>query len=75
MSRAALVRILRRRLPSCTGDSERGSIALYLAIFATGMIAMAGLVIDGGAALATREKAADVGERAQPGVATNGQPH
>jgi Flp pilus assembly protein TadG len=52
---------LRRRL-AVAGD--RGSIALYLAILATGMIAMAGLVIDGGAALATRQQAADVADQA-----------
>ena len=39
-------------------------MALYLAIFATAMIAMAGLVIDGGAAIAAREKAADVADQA-----------
>jgi Flp pilus assembly protein TadG len=56
-----LCRLVRCRL-AASGD--RGSIALYLAIFATAMIAMAGLVIDGGAALATRQKAADVAEQA-----------
>jgi Flp pilus assembly protein TadG len=35
-----------------------------MAILAAGMIAMAGLVIDGGNALATKEKAADVAEQA-----------
>ncbi|MDQ2836232.1 MAG: pilus assembly protein TadG-related protein [Actinomycetota bacterium] len=56
-----VVQTVRRRV-SASRDS--GSIALYLAIFATAMIAMAGLVIDGGAALATRQKAADVADQA-----------
>jgi Flp pilus assembly protein TadG len=45
------------------GD-DRGSISLYFAIIAIAALVMAGLVIDGGAALATREKAADLATQA-----------
>jgi Flp pilus assembly protein TadG len=53
---------LTRRL---TGeDNERGSISLYFAITAIAALVMAGLVVDGGAALATRERAADLATQA-----------
>jgi Flp pilus assembly protein TadG len=45
------------------GD-DRGSISLYFAIIAVAALVMAGLVIDGGAALAAREKAADLATQA-----------
>ena len=43
---------------------ERGSAALFVAVFAPAMIFMAGLVIDGGAALEVRQRAADIAEQA-----------
>jgi Flp pilus assembly protein TadG len=43
---------------------ESGSISLYFAIITIAALAMAGLVIDGGAALATRERAADLATQA-----------
>jgi Flp pilus assembly protein TadG len=43
---------------------DRGSISLYFAIITLAALAMAGLVIDGGAALATRERAADLATQA-----------
>ena len=43
---------------------ERGSAALFVAIFAPAMIFLAGLVIDGGAALEVRQRAADIAEQA-----------
>lgn len=45
-------------------DPERGSVALYMALIAVGMLMMAGLVIDGGAAIAARARAVDVSEQA-----------
>jgi Flp pilus assembly protein TadG len=45
-------------------ESERGSIALYFAIVTVATFAVAGLVVDGGAALATRERAADLATEA-----------
>ena len=51
------LRRLRRR-------AERGSTALFVAIFAPAMIFMAGLVIDGGAALEAKQRAADIAEQA-----------
>ncbi len=47
-----------------TAGSEGGSIALYFAIIAVAALVLAGLVLDGGAALATREKAADLATQA-----------
>jgi Flp pilus assembly protein TadG len=43
---------------------ERGSIALSMALAAFGLLMMAGLVIDGGAAIATRARAVNVSEQA-----------
>lgn len=44
--------------------AERGSAALFVAIFAPAMIFMAGLVIDGGAALEAKQRASDIAEQA-----------
>jgi Flp pilus assembly protein TadG len=46
------------------GARERGSAALFVAVFAPAMIFLAGLVIDGGAALEVRQRAADIAEQA-----------
>jgi Flp pilus assembly protein TadG len=43
---------------------DRGSAALFVAIFAPAMIFMAGLVIDGGAALEAKQRASDAAEQA-----------
>lgn len=51
-----------RRRQQVAGD--RGSAALWLAITIVGLLAMAGLVLDGGAAIAARERAADVAQQA-----------
>jgi Flp pilus assembly protein TadG len=57
--------MIRRRFRGISvDDPERGSIALYFAIIAIAAIVMAGLVVDGGAALATRERAADLATQA-----------
>jgi Flp pilus assembly protein TadG len=42
---------------------DRGSVALILAILTVGMLALAGLVIDGGAMLAARGRTADLAEQ------------
>ncbi len=51
-------------LQELRGRAERGSAALFVAIFAPAMIFMAGLVIDGGAALEAKQRAADIAEQA-----------
>jgi Flp pilus assembly protein TadG len=43
---------------------DAGSVSVYLAVWAVAMMAMAGLVIDGGAAIAARARAADLAEQA-----------
>ena len=45
-------------------DPERGAVAVVIPILTVGMLAMASLVIDGGAALAARGRAADVAQQA-----------
>jgi len=54
-----LLNRLRRR-----SGEDRGSIALWFAITALAAFAMLGLVVDGGSALATRERAADLSSQA-----------
>jgi putative Flp pilus-assembly TadE/G-like protein len=53
-----------RRLSLLRRRAERGSAALFVAIFAPAMIFMAGLVIDGGAALEAKQRASDIAEQA-----------
>jgi hypothetical protein len=43
---------------------DRGSAALFVAVFAPAMLFLAGLVIDGGGALEARQRAADMAESA-----------
>jgi hypothetical protein len=45
-------------------DPDRGSAALWLALTMVGLLAFAGLVLDGGVALAARGQAADVAQEA-----------
>ena len=45
-------------------DLERGAVAVVIPILTVGLLARAGLVIDGGAALAARGRAADVAQQA-----------
>jgi Flp pilus assembly protein TadG len=56
----ALHRALRRRASA----SDRGSAALFVAVFAPAMIFLAGLVIDGGSALEAKQRASDIAEQA-----------
>lgn len=51
--------------PASPADlADRGSISLYFAIVTLAALMMAGLVLDGGAALSTRERAADLATQA-----------
>jgi Flp pilus assembly protein TadG len=43
---------------------DAGSVALYLALYMLALMVLAGLVIDGGAAIAARARAADLAEQA-----------
>lgn len=43
---------------------DTGSVALYLSLFMVALLVMAGLVIDGGAAIAARARASDLAEQA-----------
>ena len=44
--------------------ADRGSAALFVAVFAPAMIFLAGLVIDGGSALEAKQRASDIAEQA-----------
>jgi len=62
-------RFVARALTRCgrgdhSDDGERGSVALFMALFTVALLAMAGLVIDGGAALAARGHAHDLADQA-----------
>jgi len=46
------------------GDPDRGSAAAYLVITVVALFALAGLVLDGGAALAAHGRAADAAQQA-----------
>jgi Flp pilus assembly protein TadG len=52
-----------QRVRAACADDE-GAISLYIAIMAVAFIAMLGLVVDGGGALSTRERAADLATQA-----------
>jgi Flp pilus assembly protein TadG len=43
---------------------DRGSVSLYLAIFAIAIFALLALLVDGGTAINARERAADIAEQA-----------
>lgn len=45
-------------------DGERGSVAVFTAIFAVGVIFLVALIVDGGNALSARERAYDIAEQA-----------
>lgn len=45
-------------------QAEAGFVSLYVVVITVGLLAMAGLVIDGGNALAAREQATDVAQQA-----------
>lgn len=67
MTRHAVRRLLDHRRGEL---ADHGSISLYFAIVTVAAMAMAGLVVDGGAALATRERAADLATAAARAGAT-----
>lgn len=53
-----------RRWRQLLAEGERGFVSLYVVVITVGLVALAGLVIDGGNALAAREKAADTAQQA-----------
>jgi len=53
-----------RGRPGSPCARDDGSVSLYFAIIATAALVLAGLVVDGGAALATRGRAADIATQA-----------
>ena len=59
-----LARVVRGRWAQLHGQAEAGFVSLYVVVITVGLLAMAGLVIDGGNALAARGQAADVAQQA-----------
>ncbi len=60
----AMVRPRARRRAPWLGSRERGSLSLFVVIFAVSVLMLAGLVYDGGLAITARQRAADVAEAA-----------
>jgi len=60
--------------PSRDGRRDEGSITVMMPILAVALIAMTGLVVDGGTALSARGRAADVAQQAAGGGAGGGGP-
>lgn len=60
---------LRRRHHRC--DGERGSVAVFTAVFAFAVIFLVALLVDGGSVLSARERAADIAEQAARAAATD----
>lgn len=54
----------RQRRARTAARDDTGSVALYLSLFMVALLVIAGLVIDGGAAIAARARAADLAEQA-----------
>jgi Flp pilus assembly protein TadG len=59
-----LAPMVRGRRAHLRGQAEAGFVSLYVVVITVGLLAMAGLVIDGGNALAAREQATDVAQQA-----------
>jgi len=57
-------RQLRARWTRLREQAEAGFVSLYVVVITVGLLAMAGLVIDGGNALAAREQATDAAQQA-----------
>jgi Flp pilus assembly protein TadG len=55
---------VRARSARVRAGAEAGFVSLYVVVITIGLLAVAGLVIDGGNALAAREQAADVAQQA-----------
>jgi Flp pilus assembly protein TadG len=64
-----------RRLASSGGTGDRGSVAVFTAVFAFGVLALLALLVDGGNALNARERAADIAEQAARSAVTDLNTH
>jgi Flp pilus assembly protein TadG len=57
--------------PGPARDGERGSIAVFTAVFAFVVLVLVALLVDGGGELNARERAADIAEQAARAAATD----
>jgi Flp pilus assembly protein TadG len=62
-------RIVTRRIPVRAG--ERGSVAVFTAVFAIAIVFLTALIVDGGIALNARARAADIAGQAARAAADN----
>ena len=53
-----------RRVRCVRGQVDRGSLSLIMVVLMVGLMAMAGLVLDGGRAIAARQSAASIAQEA-----------
>lgn len=53
------------------GAGERGSVAVFTAVFAFAVLALLAVLVDGGSALSARERAADIAEQAARAAVTD----
>lgn len=53
-----------RRSERRRGGGERGSLAVFVVLFSVAVLVMAGLLVDGGASINARLRAADIAEQA-----------
>ncbi|MCW2525284.1 MAG: hypothetical protein JWM76_144 [Pseudonocardiales bacterium] len=61
---AEAITVGRTRWAQVRQDADAGFVSLYVVVITLGLLAMAGLVVDGGNALAAREQAADSAQQA-----------
>lgn len=61
MSRVRMRHLLRRAVAD---GPDRGAVMFWVVAIMVGLVAMAGLVVDGGNAIAARQRAADVAQQA-----------
>jgi Flp pilus assembly protein TadG len=67
MSRPGFMRVVTRfrsRWARLREQAEAGFVSLYVVVITVGLLAMAGVVIDGGNAIAAREQAVDAAQQA-----------
>jgi Flp pilus assembly protein TadG len=64
--------MLKRPAPnSADGAGERGSVAVFTAVFAFAVLLLLAVLVDGGSALSARERAADIAEQAARAAVTD----
>jgi Flp pilus assembly protein TadG len=63
--------VLKRLGLSDAGAGERGSVAVFTAVFAFAVLLLLAVLVDGGSTLSARERAADIAEQAARAAVTD----